>query len=260
MRRADLLAAAATAGRTLLDLLLPPVCVACERLGDGGDPGPVCGRCWARVRRLPRPWCARCGHPLSDGRRCRWCDQLPAWVRAARSVCWYPGGSARSVVQALKYGGWRDVAEAMGERMARLDWPADVVAERTAVVAVPLAAARERERGFNQSGLLARAIGARWGIPDWSDVLCRTRNTATQTRLTPHARRRNVSGAFRTAAGAARRLRGAHLVLVDDVMTTGATAVECATELFESGARIVSVVTFGRAPALGDRAPDGSDS
>ena len=260
MTRAGALAAATAAGRALLELLLPPVCVACERLKDAGDAGPVCGRCWARVRYLPRPWCPRCGHPSADGRRCRWCDQLPAWVRAARSVCWYPGGSARSVVHALKYGGWRDVAAALGERMARLDWPADVIAERSAVVAVPLAAARERERGFNQSGLIARALAARWGVPDWSDVLRRVRRTATQTRLTPEARRRNVSGAFRAAPGAASRLRGAHVVLVDDVMTTGATAVACATELFETGARIVSVVTFGRAPALGDRAPDGSIS
>jgi len=257
---AGLVGAAASAGRLLLDLLLPAVCVACERLRDGADGGAVCGRCWARLRHLPRPQCPRCGHPVADARRCRWCDQLPPWVRAARSVCWYPGGSARSIVHALKYAGWRDVAAAIGERMARLDWPDDVVAERAAVVAVPLARARERERGFNQSALIARAVAARWAVPDWSDVLCRTRSTATQTRLTPEARRRNVSRAFRTAAGAASRLRGSHLVLVDDVMTTGATAVECATELFENGARIVSVVTFGRAPALGDRPPDRSDS
>ena len=80
----------------------------------------------------------------------------------------------------------------------------------------------------------------------------RARSTATQTRLTPEDRRRNVSSAFRVRAGVRTRVRGAHLVLVDDVVTTGATLVACAAALFASGARIISLVTFGRAPAIGD--------
>ncbi|HEU4564403.1 MAG TPA: phosphoribosyltransferase family protein, partial [Gemmatimonadaceae bacterium] len=122
-----------------------------------------------------------------------------------------------------------------------------------------LAAARERERGFNQSALLARALAARWSIPDWSAALVRARATTTQTRLTPEERRRNVSGAFLASPLAPRAMRGAHVVLVDDVVTTGATVVECAGALLDGGARIVSVVTFGRAPALGDRRPDRSE-
>jgi ComF family protein len=235
------------------DLLLPRSCAVCERSVDAGDSGIVCGRCWARAHELPHPRCDRCGHPQWRP-ACSWCDQLPPYVRAARSAYWIPGGTAAAIVHALKYSGWSGVATGMAERMARLSWPADVVAERTMVVPTPLAPARERERGFNQSALLGRALASRWKIPFVSDCVVRARATATQTRLTPEERRGNVSGAFRATPNAREQLRGAHVVLVDDVITTGATLSECAATLFESGARIISIVTFGRAPAAGDRA------
>ncbi|HEY9478813.1 MAG TPA: phosphoribosyltransferase family protein, partial [Gemmatimonadaceae bacterium] len=95
---------------------------------------------------------------------------------------------------------------------------------------------------------------ARWTLPVWERCLERARVTRTQTRLTPDERRGNVSGAFRVPEDAAAIIRGAHLVLVDDVITTGATLAECAAELFGAGARVLSIVTFGRAPASGDRA------
>lgn len=244
--------AAASAGSAMLALLLPRACVACSRLLATGDDGPVCGACWARLQELHYPRCDRCGHPLHHD-RCGWCELLPPFVRAARSVCWIPGRSGASIVHALKYDGWSRVAEGMAARMARLPWPRDVVRERAALVPVPLARVRERERGYNQSALLARALAARWRIPVWNDCLLRERATRTQTRLTPDQRRGNVSGAFRAPAAAAARLRGSHVVLVDDVVTTGATLRACATELFHAGARVLSIVTFGRAPAAGDR-------
>jgi ComF family protein len=174
-------------------------------------------------------------------------------VRAIRSVAWVPGGVAARVVHALKYEGWTNVADAMSTRMARLTWPADVVEERAALVPVPLAAARARERGYNQSALLARGLAAQWDVPVWDDVLERTRTTSAQARLTRDERLGNVAGAFRPGAGASSRLRGRHVVLVDDVVTTAATLSACAAALVDGGARIVSCVTFGRARALGDR-------
>jgi ComF family protein len=170
-----------------------------------------------------------------------------------RSSCWVGSGTALAIVHALKYGGWTGVAPGMAARIARLGFPDDVLRERTALVPVPLARDRERERGYNQSALLASAVGERWSIPMWSDVLVRSRATQTQTRLTPEERRHNVSGAFRVAAGASARLRGAHLIIVDDVVTTAATLNACAAALFDGGARIISYATFGRAPAIGDR-------
>lgn len=250
--RTALGAARAMAGG-VADLLLPRCCAVCERSVDAGSVALVCGRCWARAHELPYPRCDRCGHPQTLP-SCSWCEQLPPFVRAARSVYWIPGGTAGAIVHALKYSGWQGAAAGMAERMARLAWPRDVVAERSMVMPVPLAPQRERERGFNQSALLGRALASRWRVPFVSDCVARARVTETQTRLTPEERRRNVSGAFCATAGARERLRGAHIVLVDDVITTGATLSACATTLFESGARIISIVTFGRAPAAGDRA------
>lgn len=211
-----------------------------------GDEGLVCGRCWVRLQRIEAPQCGRCGHPRLRA-HCGWCELLPAYVRAVRSVCWFPGGSATRIVYALKYGHWPGVAPAMARRMARLAWPADVPAERVAVVPVPLAASRLRERGYNQSECLARELASCWSIALWSDVLVRVRATRTQARLTPGERLTNVARAFRAPDGAEGRLSGAHLVLVDDVVTTAATLNACAAALIDGGARIISYVTFGRA-------------
>jgi ComF family protein len=141
----------------------------------------------------------------------------------------------------------------MSDRMARLDWPADVKKERTAIIPVPLGATRLRERGYNQCELLARALGRRWGVPVWTDVLTRARETSSQTRLTPEDRLRNVSGAFSTPVPGRIKLRAAHVVLIDDVVTTASTLNACAAALFDGGARVLSYVTFARAPAAGDR-------
>jgi len=168
-------------------------------------------------------------------------------------VCWVPEGLGGRLVHSFKYDGWHALAYGMASRMSRLAWPSDVVAERSALVPVPLSARRERERGFNQSARLADALGAHLALDVWH-ALTRTRFSSSQTRLTPEERLRNVSGAFRVAGDPA-RLRGAHLVLVDDVVTTAATLNACAAALFAAGTRIISYVTFGRARLPGDAPP-----
>lgn len=171
-----------------------------------------------------------------------------------RSICWEKSDTtAQALVHALKYDGWPAIADEIGARMARLDWPADVRRELTALVPVPLAAERLRERGFNQSELLARAAAPRLAIPVWTDVLERVRQTTSQTRLTADDRLRNVSGAFHAPSAGRAKLRGAHVVLVDDVVTTASTLNACAAALYDGGARILSYMTFARAPAAGDR-------
>jgi ComF family protein len=261
-----------TLARGLGDLLLPRACAVCRTLLDASSTGLVCGTCWARCEPFPEPSCRRCGYPRrsmpgpraegddGDGfATCRWCHRLPTTVRAVRSVARVDAGTGGAIVHALKYGGWTAIADEMGRRMARLPFPDDVVAERVALVPVPLAPSRERERGFNQSQLLAEAVGRTWGIPVWSDVLRRTRATATQTRLTPSERTSNVSGAFGTDPGVSARLRRTHLVLVDDVLTTAATLNAAASALTERGVRLLSYLTFGRAPDAGDRPSHVSD-
>jgi ComF family protein len=213
--------------------------------------GIVCNLCWSRLPNLPFPQCPRCGHPIAAG-TCRWCELLPPFVRAARSVCWMPVEPASSIVHALKYGGWEKVAAPMAERMSRLSWPADVVRERAGLVPIPLASARKRQRGYNQSALIAKVLGERWRLPVWENAVQRTRETGTQTRLTPEERRANVAGSF-CVTGNAGDLSDAHLIIVDDVVTTAATLNSCAKVLYDAGARIISYVTFGRAHASGDR-------
>ena len=126
-------------------------------------------------------------------------------------------------------------------------------AERTALIPIPLAAARKRQRGYNQSALIAYGIGRRWRIPVWDDLVTRSRETSSQTRLTPEQRLDNVAGSFCVKSERREQLRGAHVILVDDVVTTAATLNTCARILYEAGTRIISYVTFGRAHASGDR-------
>ncbi len=235
-----------------LDLLLPRVCVSCDQLLSHSETGLVCGLCWSRLPRLPSPQCERCGHPLPSG-PCGWCDLLPPFVRAVRSVCWMSEDPTSSIVHALKYGGWSRVADEMAERMSHLSWPRDVVDERAALVPIPLASARKRERGYNQSALIAAGLSVRWRVPVWENIVVRSRETQSQTQLTPEQRLGNVAGSFQIGARNVEALQGAHVVIVDDVVTTAATLNACAKVLYDAGARIISYVTFCRARASGDR-------
>ncbi len=244
------------AASAALELVLPGVCALCTA-PLGTQPGPACRLCWSRIARLSHPQCARCGHPhardAEPGDPCRWCDALPPFVRAVRSVAWMSSrGVASRLVHSLKYDGWHTIASGMAAEMARLQWPADVTRERACLVPVPLASWRQRERGYNQAEALARALAPLWNVP-MVPALARSRMPESQTRLTPGERLVNVTRAFTVASVGAPHVQGAHCVLVDDVVTTAATLVACAAALMDGGARIVSCVTFGRAPAIGDR-------
>ena len=257
MERASLrdwtfLTAARAAFQPALELLLPVCCAVCERLLAAREKGIVCGHCWSRVRELPHPRCNRCGHPVTS-HACRWCDTLPPFVRSARSHCWIGAGTGKDIVHALKYDGWTRAAIEIADRMARVSFPADVTEERAMIVPVPLARVRHRERGFNQSALLASNLSQHWKIPAREDVLVRVSSSRSQTRLTPGERLGNVAGAFLVPGDKPSSIRGAHVMLLDDVVTTGATLRASASALFAAGARTISYITFGRAPASGDR-------
>jgi len=234
-----------------LDLVLAPVCVACGSLiAPHATERLVCSVCWSRLTPLAPPCCARCGAPLSPpyattAPRCRECAELPASLRIVRSVCAF-GGPASAIVHALKYGGWTALAEPVAQRIAALSLPRDVRDEADLVVPVPLSATRLRERGYNQAALIAEALARRTGRRCLSESLVRTRSTRTQTSLHPSERRANVAGAFAVAAPHRAALQGAHVLLVDDVWTTGATAVACTEALIAAGARVVSALTFAR--------------
>jgi ComF family protein len=253
-----------------MGVLLPPACAVCRGAHVPTRGVIVCGTCLARLVPLSDPRCQRCGQPrlsaaapLPAGEAatgapdalppCRWCERLPSFVRVARSVCRMDQGTGAAMVHGLKYSGWSAMAVPMAARMAHVDLPDDVVRERTALVPLPLSAVRERERGYNQAERLASALAVHWQLPVWRDVLLRTRDTRSQVRLTPSERAGNVSHAFASTFASRTRLRGAHLVLVDDVITTSASLNAAAAALAEGGARIISYLTFGRAPDPGDR-------
>jgi ComF family protein len=154
--------------------------------------------------------------------------------------------SARAAVHALKYGGLPRIADDLAAVMARV---LEAPPPRAVLVPIPLGARRLRTRGYNQSERLARALGERWGTPVEAELLRRTRDTATQTALTPTARLANVAGAFamRNGEGGMRNDKRSVFVLIDDVFTTGATLAEAARALARGGAASIRALTFGRA-------------
>jgi ComF family protein len=242
-------------GADLLDVLMPAGCVACHSWIPGGLGAPlVCERCRSRLRSAPWPRCARCHYPRGAGRTdtadCLECRDWAPTLTAAR-YAYVLEPPASDLAHALKYEGWPELADAMGRAMARLDLPKGAP-RRTFVVPVPTTAKRRRSRGYNQAELLARQVAARRG---WSLLLALARvgEAGSQTSLSPTERRENVRGAFAPAGDGSRKLAGAHVVLVDDVLTTGATASEAAETLAEMGADGVTLVAFARALPTGPR-------
>jgi len=233
-----------------LDLVFAPVCPACRGPVSPSAPEPgICVACWSRARSLPLPRCGRCWSPTSRGapasHSCPHCITIRPAVRTIRSA-YLLEGTVREMVHALKYGGWPFLAEQMARRMARLDLPQEWTNEIRTVVPVPLAPGRRRQRGYNQAERIASAFAAALGWNSAPELLSRTRASTSQTTLHPMERRANVASTFRTGGGDPAMVVGQHLLLLDDVWTTGATATACADALLEAGARAVSVITFAR--------------
>jgi ComF family protein len=230
--------------------VLPAECALCHALlPSDRSTDLICQVCRHRWRPLVPPWCARCGQPEPLFGLCRICKDWPAALRCARSAVWLDA-AARRAVHALKYGGLPRIAGDLAARMAHVSLPD---ASDALLVPVPLAAARMRVRGYNQSEHLARQLAHRWRRPV-RQLLIRTRDTATQTALTPAARLANVAGAFAvrnaevgTRNSSALTLPRSTFVLVDDVFTTGATLAAAARALQDAGALSIMAVTFGRA-------------
>jgi ComF family protein len=228
-------------GRLAEDLeraLLPPACLLCdEAVPQSEGDALICALCRSRWRPVPAPLCARCGAPTPPDGPCRDCASWPPTVGRVRSAVWLDE-SARRAVHLLKYDGWWRVAETMAVPMRTLE----PVQEDVLLIPVPLGARRQAQRGYNQAERLAEALGRVSGCTVGGDILARTRETTTQTALTPEARLVNVSGAF-----SARRRVAGRVLVVDDVFTTGATIIAAATALLTAGAERVDAVTFARA-------------
>jgi ComF family protein len=234
--------------RAALDAVLPPLCASCR--APLADAGGLCPACWARVSFLAPPWCERLGIPFvyDPGPGVLSMEAIadpPAYDRARAAVRY--DDVARDLVHRLKYGDRLDLAAAMGRWMARAGW--ELLDDADALVPVPLHWRRLWSRRFNQAAALARAAAARKSIPVLTAALKRRRATAQQVGLSRSARTTNVQGAFAVTAEGKAAIGGKRLVLVDDVLTSGATVDACARALLRAGARHVDVLVFARVVA-----------
>lgn len=234
----------------LADLALPPLCLGCGRGLDMH--AALCGNCWAGIDFIEPPFCAVTGLPFAyeagEGAVSAAAIANPPTYARARAVMRYNEGSTK-LIHRFKYNDRMEAAPAFARWLARAG--AEFLAEADLVAPVPLHTRRLFARRFNQSAELSRAVARLSGIACEPGLLLRVRATRPQVGLSGDARRRNVAGAFRLAADAVPLVRDRHIVLVDDVMTTGATVEACARVLVAAGAAEVSVLCLARVVPAG---------
>jgi len=239
--------------RLTLDVALPPLCPSCrEPLGDGAG---LCAACWSRLSLIEPPYCARLGIPFTydPGPGLLSMEAIanpPAYDRARAAVRY--DDVARALVRQFKYGDRLDLAPMMGRWMVRAG--RELLDGADGLVPVPLHWRRLWARRFNQSAALAGEIARIGGVPVVHGALERVRATPQQVGLSREQRAENVQGAFRVAPERKAEVGGRRLILIDDVLTSGATVDTCARALLRAGASHVDVLVFARvvAPA---RAP-----
>jgi ComF family protein len=235
----------ARAARAAMDFVYPPVCPVSGEPVDA--PGRIAPAAWAMLRFLTEPLCVRCGLPFEfeagPDMECAACATAPPIVHRTRAALVYDDASRRLILE-FKHAARTDALSTFASWMAGAS--AASVAATDRIVPIPLHPARLRMRRFNQSALLARALAERTGKPFDPDSLLRVRATPTQAGKSAAGRARNVAGAFRVRPTHAETVAGAHVLLVDDVRTTGATLEAAARALKTAGARQVDAVTLLR--------------
>ena len=241
-----LTALARVAATNAVDLVLPPSCLACH--APVSEAGGLCPDCWNRISFIGRPCCARCGLPFTieaaPDAICGDCARMPPVFDRARAAFLYEG-AGRELILAFKMADRSWLAPRLATWLQRAAAP--LLPEADVVVPVPLHRWRLLARRFNQAAVLARLMAREADAAMVPDLLVRTRRTATQTRFSRVERRRNVRGAFAVRRSRAPLVDGRNVLLVDDVMTTGATVSACARALRKAGAARVDVTTLARA-------------
>jgi ComF family protein len=233
--------------RTAGDLLFPPVCVHCGGLVEGGGLRHLCAQCEPLIARVQPPHCHVCGHPfygeVHGERRCPHCAELAPAFGEGRT-CVLLAGPARSLVHALKYHRALHVLDDIAALIRATPHLADYL-RGAVLVPVPLHPRKERERGYNQSRLLAGCFAAAGSAgARVAEPLRRVVDTPTQTALDRRTRQANLKNAFALRVGSAINTAERY-VLIDDVFTTGSTLNACAAVLRRAGCLNLDVVTFG---------------
>ncbi len=230
----------------VVDLVYPPACIACRRATS--QHGVLCAKCWGQTPFIERPYCERLGTPFAQdlGHGIISPDAFanPPVYHRARAVARFEAGPVREMVHRLKYGDRLELAKPMGQWMARAG--AELLADADLIVPVPLHRWRLFGRRFNQAAVLATEVSRASGVECNPLILERVRRTIPQVGLTRAQRADNVQGAFRVPIHGRERLRGLKIVLVDDVMTSGATANAAARILLRAGALRVDALVFAR--------------
>lgn len=231
--------------RTTLDMLFPPQAI------DGG-PRPMANgfsaEAWSRIRFLDGPVCDGCGVPFEfdPGARCAACLAKPRAFDAARAACLYDETSRDPILQ-LKHADRVDLAPMLARWLSRA--ARELIEEADAIAPVPLHPLRLLHRRYNQAAEIARPLSVMTGTPYLPDALVRRRDTATQAGKSGSGRKRNVAAAFEVPAGRWKQVEGLRILLVDDVLTTGATAEGCARALKAAGAARVDLAVVARVQA-----------
>ncbi len=237
-------ALAAQFAAAALDILYPPTCLACR--AATGAHGALCPRCWSAMRFIERPFCERLGTPfdqeLGEGLLSPQAIADPPVFSRARAVARFEDGPARKLAHRLKYSDRAELARPIARWMARAG--ADILADADFLVPVPLHRLRLWKRRFNQAALLAKEVSRWTGKPCDVGALLRVKATRSQVGLSRVQRAENLQGAFRVAEGAS--VRGRNVILVDDVLTSGATANAASRVLLRAGAKRVDVMVFAR--------------
>ncbi|HWT97799.1 MAG TPA: ComF family protein [Terriglobales bacterium] len=232
-------------GRYLVDAVLPPRCLKCGILIDA--PESLCPGCWAGLRFLAAPACACCGYPFETaaeaGALCAACMAVRPPYRKARAAWAYDDG-CRDLILAFKHADRLDLAKPFARWMAQAG--AELLAEADLITPVPLHWQRLLSRRYNQAGLLAQALARLADRSLAPDLLRRRKATQKQGHLSRLGRRRNVQGAFELVRRGRQLVAGKRVLLVDDVVTTGATIEGCCRVLLAAGAASVDILALAR--------------